>query len=55
MKWRREPTLMRWPGHIPAGRSCDTTLATIDMLPTIANLAGENYPRARSMGWTSRR
>jgi arylsulfatase len=40
----REPTLMRWPGHIPAGRVCDAPLMTIDMLPTIAGLIGAKMP-----------
>jgi arylsulfatase A-like enzyme len=40
----REPTLMRWPGHIPAGRVCDAPLMTIDMLPTIAHLTGAKLP-----------
>ena len=40
----REPTLMRWPGHIPAGRTCDAPLMTIDMLPTIARLIGAELP-----------
>ena len=40
----REPTLMRWPGHIPAGRVCDAPLMTIDMLPTIARLIGAKLP-----------
>jgi arylsulfatase A-like enzyme len=40
----REPTLMRWPGHIPAGRVCDAPLMTIDMLPTIAHLIGGRLP-----------
>ena len=40
----REPTLMRWPGHIPAGRVCDAPLMTIDMLPTIARLIGARLP-----------
>ncbi|HVV01529.1 MAG TPA: sulfatase, partial [Verrucomicrobiae bacterium] len=40
----REPTLMRWPGHIPAGRVCDAPLSTIDMLPTIARLIGAKLP-----------
>jgi arylsulfatase A len=40
----REPTLMRWPGHIPAGRTCDAPLMTIDMLPTIARLIGAKLP-----------
>jgi len=40
----REPTLMRWPGHIPAARVCDAPLMTIDMLPTIAHLIGAKLP-----------
>ncbi len=40
----REPTLMRWPGHIPAGRSCDAPLMTIDVLPTVAKLIGAKLP-----------
>jgi len=40
----REPTLMRWPGHIPAGKVCDAPLMTIDMLPTIARLIGGRLP-----------
>jgi arylsulfatase A-like enzyme len=40
----REPTLMRWPGHIPAGRVCDAPLMTIDMLPTVARLTGAKLP-----------
>jgi arylsulfatase A-like enzyme len=40
----REPTLMRWPGHIPAGRVCDAPMMTIDMLPTIAKLIGAQLP-----------
>jgi arylsulfatase len=40
----REPTLMRWPGHIPAGKVCDAPLMTIDMLPTIARFIGARLP-----------
>ncbi len=40
----REPTLMRWPGHIPAGKVCDAPLMTIDILPTIARLIGGRLP-----------
>ncbi len=41
---RREPTLIWWPGHIPAGRVCREPAMTIDMLPTIAGLAGAKLP-----------
>ncbi|QUE49366.1 sulfatase [Luteolibacter ambystomatis] len=46
----REPTLMRWPGHIPAGRTSDAVLATIDMLPTIASLSGAELPARKIDG-----
>lgn len=35
----REPTLMWWPGQIPAGSVCTEVAATIDILPTLAKLA----------------
>ena len=46
----REPTLMRWPGHIPAGASCDAPLMTIDMLPTVAKLIGARLPERKIDG-----
>eukprot|EP01061_Rhynchopus_euleeides_P006541 TRINITY_DN15581_c0_g1_i1.p1 TRINITY_DN15581_c0_g1~~TRINITY_DN15581_c0_g1_i1.p1 ORF type:complete len:506 (+),score=168.16 TRINITY_DN15581_c0_g1_i1:61-1518(+) len=36
----RSPTLVRWPGHIPAGAVSDTQWAFWDVLPTFAELAG---------------
>ena len=36
----RVPTLMRWPGVIPAGSTCDDMLMTIDLLPSLAKLIG---------------
>ncbi|HEY2572975.1 MAG TPA: sulfatase, partial [Verrucomicrobiaceae bacterium] len=40
----REPTLMRWPGKIPAGSTCGDMMMTIDLLPTIAKLVGAKLP-----------
>ncbi len=40
----RVPTLMRWPGKIPAGTTCDELASTIDLLPTIAGLIGAPLP-----------
>ncbi|QEG39683.1 sulfatase family protein [Roseimaritima ulvae] len=40
----REPTIMRWPGKIPAGTSCDELASTIDILPTVAKLIGAELP-----------
>ena len=43
----REPCLMRWPGKIPAGKVCSEVAATIDLLPTLAALAGGKVPDDR--------
>jgi arylsulfatase A len=40
----REPTLMRWPGQIPAGSVCTEVAASIDILPTLAGLADAKLP-----------
>jgi len=36
----RLPCVMRWPGVIPEGSTCDAIARSIDLLPTFANLAG---------------
>jgi len=36
----REPTVMWWPGKIPAGKTCREVAASIDLLPTLAKLSG---------------
>jgi arylsulfatase A-like enzyme len=46
----REPTVMRWPGRIPAGTVCREPVMTIDLLPTIARLAGAPLPPNRIDG-----
>lgn len=43
----RVPCLMRWPGKIPAGSTCRQLCATIDLLPTLARLAGAEPPTDR--------
>ena len=43
----REPCIMRWPGKIPAGSVCDEIATTMDLLPTIAELAGAEVPNDR--------
>ena len=40
----RVPCVMRWPGKIPAGTSCDELAATMDLFPTIAGLIGATVP-----------
>ncbi len=46
----RVPCVMQWPGRIPGGRVCDTPLMTIDVLPTLAGLAGAALPPRRIDG-----
>jgi arylsulfatase A-like enzyme len=41
----REPTLMWWPGRIPAGTECDLLASTIDIFPTVAALIGADLPQ----------
>ena len=43
----REPTIMCWPGKIPAGKICGEICGTIDLLPTLARLAGAKVPSDR--------
>jgi arylsulfatase A len=40
----RVPTVMWWPGQIPAGTVCRQPAMTIDLLPTIAHLTGASLP-----------
>lgn len=40
----REPTVMWWPGKIPAGTKCQEPAMTIDILPTVAELIGAELP-----------
>lgn len=40
----REPMIVRWPGHAPAGRTDDTPWYFADVLPTFADLAGQPPP-----------
>ena len=47
---QREPTIMRWPDKIPAGTVCNELASTIDILPTIAKLAGADMPSRRIDG-----
>lgn len=40
----RVPFLARWPGKIPKGRTSDEVVAHMDMMPTLAELAGGKTP-----------
>ena len=41
----REPTLVWWPGKVPAGVTLDTIAGTVDLLPTFVSLAGGAVPK----------
>jgi arylsulfatase A-like enzyme len=41
----RVPCLIRWPGRIPAGRVCGELITGLDLLPTLAGLAGAERPK----------
>lgn len=43
----REPTVIRWPGKIAAGVVKDQLMTTLDLLPTLAKLAGAEVPTDR--------
>lgn len=43
----RVPTIVWWPGTIPAGTVSGEIGATIDLMPTFANLAGASIPDDR--------
>ncbi len=42
----RVPMIVRWPGHVPAGRSSAEPWMFMDFYPTFAELAGLPAPRA---------
>jgi len=43
----REPCMMRWPGKIPPGTTCNEIAGNIDVLPTLAKLVGAEVPNDR--------
>jgi len=43
----RVPFIARWPGRLPAGRVSSVPAMTIDLLPTMARLAGATPPADR--------
>ena len=38
------PLILRWPGGLPGGQVVDTTVQTIDLMPTLLDLAGISIP-----------
>ena len=45
----RVPTIMWWPGKVPAGTTCAELSTTMDILPTFARWAGGEEPRDRKI------
>ena len=43
------PCVVRWPGKIPVGKTCDEVATTMDLLPTFARLAGTAPPKDRTI------
>ena len=43
----REPTLAWWPGRVSAGTVVDEMATTMDLMPTLAGLAGSQAPAER--------
>ena len=43
----RVPCIIRWPGKVAAGATSPAIFATLDFLPTFANLAGFEVPKGR--------
>ena len=43
----RVPTILWAPGRVPAGTTCDSLASTLDVLPTLAALAGADVPDDR--------
>jgi len=41
---QRVPLIVRWPGHIPAGRIVDAPVNNIDWIPTLLELIGSEIP-----------
>lgn len=46
----RMPCVMRWTGRIAAGKTSDALCSTMDMLPTLAALAGAELPLTKIDG-----
>lgn len=47
---QREPCIMKWPGKIPAGKTCNKLSSTIDLLPTIAAVTEAKLPKKKIDG-----
>ncbi len=41
---QRIPLIVRWPGHVPAGRVVDAPVNNVDWIPTLLEMAGTTPP-----------
>ncbi len=46
---QRVPFIMRWPGKIEAGSECSELVSGIDIMPTLAGVAGAEVPSDRTI------
>jgi arylsulfatase A len=44
---QRLPCIVRWPGQVPAGETCEAMTTSMDLLPTLVHLAGGMVPTDR--------
>jgi len=49
----RSPLFMKWPGHINQGMEIDQVSGAIDLLPTLADLAGIDYQTPKPLDGVS--
>jgi arylsulfatase A len=47
---QRVPAIIKWPGKIPAGSTCNEIALSMDLFPTLAKLAGANLPEKKLDG-----
>lgn len=46
----REPLIVRWPGHVPAGRvDTSTVICGVDMLPMFCHIGRANLPKGQKL------
>ncbi len=49
----RVPGIVRWPGHVPAGVTCDEPISGVDLLPTVCQIVGIPLPKDRTIDGAS--
>lgn len=49
----REPMIVRWPGVVKPGTTCDVPVISVDFYPTFLAAAGASLPRDRDLDGTS--